>query len=181
MRACLFLNKKYIEHMSTHHTGDHKSGIDWDEWGGFISFLAFIIFILVISFWSNITSVIAGNGWDTQIASSCKDVTTYDQNWNNDMLCTRSDGSTFYTDYEGARQAEAKFKQSSSDGADSVSTSSSSDTIPIKASANETKSSAICKDVTTHDYNWDNDMLCTKPDGSTFYTSYEGARQAEAN
>lgn len=32
-----------------------------------------------------------------------------------------------------------------------------------------------CEDVTSYDYNWDNDMLCTRPDGSTFYTSYEGA------
>lgn len=32
-----------------------------------------------------------------------------------------------------------------------------------------------CRDVTSYDYNWDNDMLCTNPDGSQFYTSYEGA------
>jgi hypothetical protein len=35
-----------------------------------------------------------------------------------------------------------------------------------------------CKDVTSYDYNWGNDMLCTKPDGSTFYTSYAGAKSA---
>lgn len=33
-----------------------------------------------------------------------------------------------------------------------------------------------CEDVTSYDYNWDNDMLCTRPDGSTFYTDYDGAR-----
>lgn len=33
-----------------------------------------------------------------------------------------------------------------------------------------------CVDTTSHDYNWNNDMLCTRPDGSQFYTSYEGAR-----
>ena len=33
-----------------------------------------------------------------------------------------------------------------------------------------------CRDVTTYDYNWNNDMLCTRPDGSTFYTNYQGAR-----
>lgn len=38
------------------------------------------------------------------------------------------------------------------------------------------KSIITCKNVTSYDYNWDNDMLCTKPDGSQFYTSYDGAR-----
>lgn len=32
----------------------------------------------------------------------CQDVTTWDYNWQSDMLCTRADGSQFYTDYEGA-------------------------------------------------------------------------------
>lgn len=32
-----------------------------------------------------------------------------------------------------------------------------------------------CWDVTTYDYNWDNDMLCFDVDGSEFHTSYEGA------
>lgn len=32
-----------------------------------------------------------------------------------------------------------------------------------------------CEDVTSYDYNWDNDMLCTRPDGSQFYTNYAGA------
>lgn len=36
--------------------------------------------------------------------------------------------------------------------------------------------SATCKDVTSYDYNWDNDMLCTRTDGSRFYTSYEDAK-----
>jgi len=36
----------------------------------------------------------------------CIDVTSYDYNWENDMRCTRSDGSTFYTDYAGAREFE---------------------------------------------------------------------------
>lgn len=35
-----------------------------------------------------------------------------------------------------------------------------------------------CKDVTSYDYNWDNDMLCTRPDGSKYYTSYEGSQSA---
>ena len=37
---------------------------------------------------------------------SCADVTTYDNNWDNDMLCTRENGSQFYTDYDGAAQFE---------------------------------------------------------------------------
>jgi hypothetical protein len=41
------------------------------------------------------------------------------------------------------------------------------------------QSKGYCTDVTSYDYNWDNDMLCTKPDGSKFYTSYEGARTFE--
>lgn len=39
-------------------------------------------------------------------AGTCEDVTTYDYNWDNDMKCTRSDGSTFYTDYAGAERFE---------------------------------------------------------------------------
>lgn len=34
--------------------------------------------------------------------TTCQDVTSYDNDWSNDMLCTRPDGSQFYTDYEGA-------------------------------------------------------------------------------
>lgn len=29
--------------------------------------------------------------------------------------------------------------------------------------------------------NWQNDMLCTRPDGSRFYTDYEGAAAYEAS
>lgn len=34
-----------------------------------------------------------------------------------------------------------------------------------------------CVDVTSIDYNWYNDMRCTRPDGSVFYTDYRGAAQ----
>lgn len=80
---------------------------DRNELGSKISFFVFIGFILVLIFWNNIASMMAGKGWNPQRATSCKDVTSYDYDWNNDMLCTRSDGTTFYTSYEGARQAEA--------------------------------------------------------------------------
>jgi len=38
----------------------------------------------------------------------CEDVTSYDYNWKNDMLCRRRDGSVFYTDYAGAARFEAR-------------------------------------------------------------------------
>jgi hypothetical protein len=48
----------------------------------------------------------SGQGYKEKLASAqgprCRDVTTYDYNWNNDMLCTNIDGSTFYTSYGGA-------------------------------------------------------------------------------
>ena len=37
-------------------------------------------------------------------AGTCEDVTSYDYNWDNDMKCARSDGSIFYTDYDGAER-----------------------------------------------------------------------------
>ena len=36
----------------------------------------------------------------------CVDVTSYDDNWQNDMECTRPDGTVFYTDYAGAETYE---------------------------------------------------------------------------
>lgn len=167
--------------MNNRYASDRKSSFDWEEWGGAIGFVGFIGIVLVIAFWNNIASVVAGNGWDTNIASSCKDVTSYDHNWNNDMLCTRPDGGTFYTSYEGAKAAQAKYAPSPT--ASPVSTEvlpsaspSETTTIPVAE-----KPGTTCKDVTSYDYNWDNDMLCTRSDGSTFYTSYSGARAAEGN
>ena len=43
----------------------------------------------------------------------------------------------------------------------------------------EPKAKTTCIDVTSYDYNWDNDMKCTTPDGEVFYTDYEGAAQYE--
>lgn len=42
----------------------------------------------------------------TKIKWTCVDVTSYDYNWNNDMLCTSSTGERRYTSYEGARALE---------------------------------------------------------------------------
>jgi hypothetical protein len=38
-------------------------------------------------------------------------------------------------------------------------------------------SGVTCKDVTSIDYNWNNDVLCTNPDGTTFYTNYAGGNK----
>lgn len=37
-----------------------------------------------------------------QVTQRCIDVTSYDYDWSNDMQCTRSDRSIFYTSYSGA-------------------------------------------------------------------------------
>jgi hypothetical protein len=54
-------------------------------------------------------------------------------------------------------------------------------TSPIDAQPNtvstrevEATPKTTCIDVTSIDYNWDNDVLCTRPDGSKFYTDYAG-------
>jgi len=60
----------------------------------YLVLVAFLLFTLVIFF-----------GCSSQ-SPKCIDVTSYDYNWENDMRCTRSDGSTFYTDYAGAREFE---------------------------------------------------------------------------
>ena len=53
------------------------------------------------------------DGWADQMPEElehgyCEDVTSYDNNWDNDMRCTRPDGSVFYTDYDGAAAYEAR-------------------------------------------------------------------------
>lgn len=40
-----------------------------------------------------------------------------------------------------------------------------------------TSGKVTCEDVTSYDYNWNNDVKCTNPDGSTFYTNYAGGRK----
>jgi Tfp pilus assembly protein PilV len=57
------------------------------------------------------------------------------------------------------------------------------DTPPETQQSNKDEAPAVsspkvtCKDVTSYDHNWDNDVLCTNPDGSTFYTDYAGGRK----
>jgi len=50
---------------------------------------------------------LAGCGSQPGARGTCEDVTSYDYNWDNDMKCTRSDGSVFYTDYDGAARFES--------------------------------------------------------------------------
>lgn len=38
--------------------------------------------------------------------TTCVDVTSYDNDWSNDMRCTRPNGTVFYTDYAGAAEAQ---------------------------------------------------------------------------
>jgi len=41
-------------------------------------------------------------------------------------------------------------------------------------------SDSKCTDVTSYDYDWDDDVLCTRPDGSQFYTNYAGGYAADS-
>ncbi len=40
-------------------------------------------------------------------------------------------------------------------------------------------SAGQCTDQTSRDGNWDNDMLCKRPNGKTFETDYAGAEKFE--
>lgn len=44
----------------------------------------------------------AWDGWEVPSGRRCWDVTSFDYNWNNDVLCEGVDGTRFYTSYEGA-------------------------------------------------------------------------------
>ncbi len=156
--------------MSASHT-HHKSF--WDEWGGAILFFGFILVLVMFFNWGAITSFFQGG---TKVATSCEDVTSYDRNWNNDMLCTRPNGTTFYTNYEGARNAQAAGVQTTREQQPVL------NVVDTTTSTEEKNTSSItCEDVTTYDRNWDNDMYCTRSDGTTFYTDYAGAKEAESN
>lgn len=132
-----------------------------DYLGAVIGF-CFVVFIIYAIGSSIFNANAEGQGGKND--SKCKDVTSYDRNWDNDMLCTRDDGTRFYTDYAGARNFE-------SDDNDPVSEDSA-----VDLSNGEGGS---CEDVTSYDYDWNNDMLCTRSDGSTFYTDYAGAEAFE--
>lgn len=43
--------------------------------------------------------------------SKCIDVTSIDYDWNDDVLCTRPDGSQFYTNYTGGKSADTTFEK----------------------------------------------------------------------
>ena len=46
----------------------------------------------------------------------------------------------------------------------------------IEASLDSNPNLIHCEDITSYDYNWQNDFKCTRPDGSVFYTDEAGAR-----
>ena len=66
-----------------------------------------IVRVLIATIAVSLASLLAGCS-DGLAAGTCKDQTSYDDNWNNDMLCKRQDGSTFETDYAGAASFEDK-------------------------------------------------------------------------
>jgi len=43
--------------------------------------------------------------------SKCTDVTSIDYDWNDDVLCTRPNGTQFYTNYAGGRAVDAIFER----------------------------------------------------------------------
>lgn len=54
-------------------------------------------------------------------------------------------------------------------------TPTSNSTGPAPAVITPEPTKVTCIDVTSYDYNWNNDMKCTNPDGTVFYTDYSGA------
>ena len=102
------------------------SKIDWSELGGTILTIVFLAGIAGLIIWplihkpstssetgtdatmsSQVPLTNENEDYDDESSGTCIDVTSYDYNWNNDMLCTRNDGSEFYTDYSGARAFES--------------------------------------------------------------------------
>jgi hypothetical protein len=43
----------------------------------------------------------------------------------------------------------------------------------------QSEANSKCIDVTSIDYDWDDDVLCTQPNGSQFYTNYAGGQTAD--
>lgn len=66
-----------------------------------------ILFIIGLIAWFVFSSVQDGKKKESGV--SCRDVTSIDYNWDNDVLCTRPDGSTFYTDYSGGHKYDDNF------------------------------------------------------------------------
>lgn len=65
--------------------------------------VAIVAAVIVTVNWDSLGTLTHGRG---SVENRCEDVTSYDYNWDNDMRCTRSDGTVFYTDYAGARAFE---------------------------------------------------------------------------
>ncbi|HSX07554.1 MAG TPA: hypothetical protein VLG11_01540 [Candidatus Saccharimonadales bacterium] len=67
----------------------------------------------------------------------------------------------------------------SSQAPNPVSTSLGSHNGIPEVSPGQAEANSTCTDVTSFDYDWNDDVLCTKPDGSQFYTNYAGGRAAD--
>jgi len=52
--------------------------------------------------------------------------------------------------------------------------------VPEVANPSSAEMHSKCIDVTSYDYDWDDDEFCTRSDGSDFYTNYSGAYSAES-
>jgi hypothetical protein len=53
--------------------------------------------------------------------------------------------------------------------------------IPEIRSPGALEANSSCTDVSSTDYDYDDDVLCTRPDGSKFYTNYAGGDAADSN
>jgi len=81
-----------------------KSSIDFNALTAIGVWVLIILGGMFFLVWPNITK----SNSEASGGATCTDVTSYDRNWDNDMYCTRPNGSTFYTDYAGARRASAQ-------------------------------------------------------------------------
>lgn len=77
--------------------------------------------------------------------------------------------------YHSNRKVSGNNQNAQSSQSTTSTTSPSDGSQTSQSSQASTNSRVTCVDVTSYDYNWNNDILCTNPDGSTFYTSYAGA------
>jgi hypothetical protein len=80
-----------------------RSLMSADDAVGLIIGIVFVAFILYgVASW--IQTTIHNRQVRAEGGVTCRDVTSIDYNWNNDVLCTNLDGSTFYTNYAGGNK-----------------------------------------------------------------------------
>ena len=86
---------------------NHKS-IDSDTRDTIIIAIVVVVIIAIVAIAYYVMQ--ASNSKENE-NSDCKDVTSIDYNWDNDVLCTRVDGSQFYTDYAGGKKYDPDFRR----------------------------------------------------------------------